>query len=163
MTQLEMTTSTLASAQRQLLEVALDELDVLDAGRGRVGARELEHLVGHVEADRAAARRDAAGADQHVGAGARAEVEHDVAVAQVGDGGRHAAAQRRLHGRARRRPSTVVVERAAEDLVAGGVVEADRRAARRARRRRRAAARRRGSAIGSAAGAPPAIAVAAAA
>ena len=37
--------------QRDLLEVALEELDVLDAGRGGVGAREREHLVGHVEPD----------------------------------------------------------------------------------------------------------------
>ena len=38
--------------ERELLEVALDELDVRDAGLGGVGARELEHLVGHVEPDR---------------------------------------------------------------------------------------------------------------
>ena len=47
--------------QRDLLEVALEELGVLDAGRGGVGAREREHLVGHVEPDRAAARARRAG------------------------------------------------------------------------------------------------------
>ena len=56
-TQLEMTTSTERVGQRDLLDVALEELDVLDAGRGRVGAREREHLVGHVEPDRLAGRR----------------------------------------------------------------------------------------------------------
>ena len=40
--------------QRDLLDVALHELDVLDARVGGVGAGELEHLVGHVEADRPA-------------------------------------------------------------------------------------------------------------
>jgi hypothetical protein len=51
--------------QRDLLEVALEELGVLDPGGGRVGAREREHLVGHVEPDGLAAGSDAAGADQH--------------------------------------------------------------------------------------------------
>ena len=45
-------------------------------------AGELEHLVGHVEPDRLAGGRDAAGGDQHVGAGARAEIEHGLAVVQ---------------------------------------------------------------------------------
>ena len=40
--------------QRDLLQVALDELGVLDPRLGGVGPRELEHLVGHVQADRAA-------------------------------------------------------------------------------------------------------------
>ena len=61
---------------------------------GGVGAREREHLVGHVEPDGAAARADAAGADEDVGAGAGAEVEHGLARVQVGDRGRDAAAQR---------------------------------------------------------------------
>ena len=106
MTQLEMTTSTERVGQRDVLDVALDELDVLDAGLGGVGAREVEHLVGHVQADGLAGRADAAGADEHVGAGARAEVEHGLALVQVGDRGRHAAAQRGLDRRlaARRRP-----------------------------------------------------------
>ena len=104
-TQLEMTTSTDASGERDLLEVALDELDVLDARRGRVGAGEREHLVGHVEPDRAAAGGDAPGADEHVRARAGAEVEHRLAGVQVGDGGRDAAAERARRPRAsRRRP-----------------------------------------------------------
>ena len=65
----------------------------VDAGLGGVAARELEHLVGHVEADGLAGGADAAGGDEHVGAGARAEVEHDFAVVEVGDGGGDAAAE----------------------------------------------------------------------
>ena len=59
-TQLEITTSTLASGSGIASMWPLSELDVLDAGLGRVGPRELEHLVGHVEADRLAGRADAA-------------------------------------------------------------------------------------------------------
>ena len=87
-TQLEMTTSTISSSSGHVLEVALEELDVLDAGLGGVGARELEHLVGHVEPDRLAGRPDAPGGDQDVGAGARAEVKDGLALVQIGDGGR---------------------------------------------------------------------------
>ena len=67
-TQLEMTTSTVPSASGHVLEVALDELDVLDARLRGVRARELEHLVGHVQPDRLPGRPDAAGGDEHVGA-----------------------------------------------------------------------------------------------
>ena len=97
-TQLEITTSTVCVGERHVLEVALDELDVLDAGLGGVGAGELEHLVGHVEPDRSTGRGDSTGGDQDVGAGARAEIEHRLAFAQVGDGGRHAAAERGVDG-----------------------------------------------------------------
>ena len=45
--------------ERDLLDVALDELGVVDAGLGGVGPCEREHLVGHVEADRAPAGADA--------------------------------------------------------------------------------------------------------
>ena len=95
MTQLEMTTSTLASGSGSVLDVALEELGVGGAGLGGVAAGELEHLVGHVEPDRAPGGADAAGGDEDVGAGARAEVEHGFALVQVGDGGRNAAAERR--------------------------------------------------------------------
>ena len=64
-----------------------------------VRAGEVEHLVGHVESDRSAGRSDAAGADEDVGAGAGPEVEHGLAVVQVGDRGRHAAAERRVDRR----------------------------------------------------------------
>ena len=79
--------------ERHVLEIALHELDVVHARLGGVGARELEHLIGHVEPDRLPGGADAARGDQHVGAGARPEVEHGLAVAQVRDRGRHAAAR----------------------------------------------------------------------
>ena len=40
--------------QRNVLDVALDELDVADTGRGCIRARKLQHLVRHVEANRLA-------------------------------------------------------------------------------------------------------------
>src|SRR5262249_163513 len=55
--------------------------------------RELEHLVGHVEADRAAPGADATSGNQHVGAGTRAQVEDRLAVVQVSHGGRDAATE----------------------------------------------------------------------
>ena len=67
----------------------------VDACLLRVGAGEVEHLVGHVEADRLAAGGDAAGADQDVGAGAGTEIEHGLAGLEVGDRGRNAAPERR--------------------------------------------------------------------
>ena len=94
-TQLEITTSTEFGGQRQVLDVALEELGVGGPGLGGVVAGEFEHLVGHVEPDRAAGGTDAAGRDEHVGASTGAEVEHGLALVQVGDRGRHAAAQRR--------------------------------------------------------------------
>ena len=127
-TQLEITTSTLASGERDVLEIALDELDVLHAGLGGVGARQLEHLVGHVEPDRLARRGDAPRGDQHVGTGAGAEVEHGLALAQLGDRGGHPATQRRgdrslghaSSARRRRRaaPPNTPVARAAGALAA---------------------------------------------
>ena len=66
--------------ERYVLEVALEELSIVDAGLAGVGARELEHLVGHVQADRRTGRADSAGGDQHVGAGAGPEVQDRLAV-----------------------------------------------------------------------------------
>ncbi|HYB30287.1 MAG TPA: hypothetical protein VEF89_27020 [Solirubrobacteraceae bacterium] len=56
--------------------VALAELHVLHAGREGIGACELEHLVGHVQADRLPGRPDPAGGDEHVRAGAGAEIQN---------------------------------------------------------------------------------------
>ena len=80
-------------------------------------ARQLEHLVGHVEADRLAGRGDPAGGDEHVRAGPGAQVEHRLALVQIGDGGRDAAAERGLDRRARR-TGLLLVEGRAEHLVA---------------------------------------------
>ena len=124
--------------ERDVLEVALDELDVGDARLGRVRPREREHLVGHVEPDRLARRAHAPRADQHVGAGARAEVEHRLALVQVGDRGRHAAAQRRAEragGRALR--LAVGVQARAEHAGLVGAGDAAARARRLGRGRAR--------------------------
>ena len=93
MTQLESTTSTVFVGERDGLDLALEPVDVLDAGLGLVGAGEVEHLVGHVEAVGGAGRADAAGGEQDVDAAAGAEVEHDVAGLEVDHRGRVAAAE----------------------------------------------------------------------
>jgi hypothetical protein len=77
--------------QGDVLQVAPQELDVLDPGRGGVGAREREHLAGHVEADGLAGHTDAAGADEHVRPCAGAEVQDGLSLVQVRNGGRDAA------------------------------------------------------------------------
>ena len=81
--------------QRDGLDVALQELDVRRAGLGGVVLGEREHLVGHVEAERAAGRADPLGRQQDVDPAARPEVEHALAGMEVGDRGRVAAAERR--------------------------------------------------------------------
>ena len=93
MTQLEMITSTESSGSGIVLDRALDELDVLDPGLALVGAGQLEHLVGHVEAVGLAGRADAARREQDVDPAAGAEVEDRLALVQVGDRGRVAAAE----------------------------------------------------------------------
>ena len=85
--------------QRDLLDVALEQLDVGHAGLGDVALGEGEHLVGHVEAEDAAGRADALGRQEHIDAAARAQVEHPLALVQLGHGDRVAAAERSHHGR----------------------------------------------------------------
>ena len=99
MTQLEMITSTESSGSGIVLDRALEELDVLDPGLALVSAGELEHLVGHVEAVGLAGRADAPRREQDVDAAARAEVEHRLALVQLRDRGRVAAAERGELGR----------------------------------------------------------------
>ena len=92
MTQLEMTTST-ESAGRDRLDQTLEEVDVGDPRLSRVLLREREHLVGHVEAVGGSGRADTLRGEDDVDAAAGAEVEHDLALVQVGNGGGVAAAQ----------------------------------------------------------------------
>ena len=66
--------------EREFLDIALEELDVGRARLGGVATGQFEHLVGHVEADRAPGGADAAGGDEDVGAGSGAEVEHSFAL-----------------------------------------------------------------------------------
>ena len=93
MTQFEMTTSTDVGRKRDLLDQPLQEVDVRGSGLARVLLREREHLVRHVEAVRHAGRSDSLCREDDVDSAARAEVEHDLALAQIGNGGRVAAAK----------------------------------------------------------------------
>ena len=114
-TQFEMTTSTESAGSGICSISALEEVDVRDAGLARVLPREREHLVGHVEAVGGAGRADPLGREDHVDAAARAEVEHGLALAQVGDRGRVAAAERREHRRVGQLAALLgVVQRLAE-------------------------------------------------
>jgi hypothetical protein len=58
--------------ERDVFDVALEPVHVLDPGLGLVRAGELEHLVGHVQAVRRAGGTDAAGGQQDVDTAARA-------------------------------------------------------------------------------------------
>ena len=81
-----------------LLDVALEELDVGRAGLGGVAARQGEHLLGHVQPVRLARGAYPPGRQQHVDAAAGAKVQHDLALAQLGDRGGVAAAEACQHG-----------------------------------------------------------------
>src|SRR5204863_5592620 len=70
------------------------EMHVADAGVGGVLRCEREHLVGHVETVGDAGRPDALRREDHVDAAAGAEVQDGLALAQLGHGGRVAAAER---------------------------------------------------------------------
>ncbi len=84
-----------------MLDLALQELDVRQSALRAVLLGQRQHLVGHVEAVGLAGRPDALRRQQHVDAAAGAEIEHDLARLQLGERGRVAAAQRRLHRRRR--------------------------------------------------------------
>ncbi len=94
MTQLEMITSTESSGSGMFSIVPLRNSTFSTPASRLVGAGELEHLVGHVEAVGLAGRADAPGREQHVDAAAGAEVEHGLALVELGDRGRVAAAER---------------------------------------------------------------------
>jgi hypothetical protein len=79
--------------QGDLLDVALEEGDVAGAGLVSVAAGEGEHLLGHVQPVGMAGGTDPLGGQQHVDAATGAEVQHHLALAEVGDGGGIAATQ----------------------------------------------------------------------
>ena len=79
--------------------VALQELDVGRAGFGGIALGQGQHLIGHVEAEGSAGGPDAPGGEEDVDPAARAQVEHALALVQLRDGGRVAAAERSEHGR----------------------------------------------------------------
>ena len=109
MTQFEIDDVDRLGRKRDFLDHATDEDRVLDSGLLRVRAGQVEHLVGHVEPVRAAGRPDALGREDHVDPAARAEVEDGLALAEIGDGGRVAAAERREHGFLRKFAALLVV------------------------------------------------------
>ena len=92
-TQLEMTTSTCAVGQRDVLDVAVQELRVGHPGLGGVLAGQGDHVRGAVQAVGLSAGGDAAGGQQHVDPAARTEVQHGLSRAQLGDGDGVAAAE----------------------------------------------------------------------
>ena len=110
--------------------MAFHELHVRGACAVGILAREGEHLVGHVEADDAPRHANAPSADQYVRSGAGAEIDHGLALVEIGDRRRDATAERRGHGFARRARSLGAVERIAEDAsstrVADGITAARR-------------------------------------
>ena len=87
--------------ERDRLDLALEELDVVGAGLGGVAPGQAEHLVGHVQAKGAPGCADTLGREEDVDAAARSQVEHPLALVQVRDGDRVAAAERRHDGRVR--------------------------------------------------------------
>ena len=97
-TQFEIATSTDSAGSGIDLDHALEEDRVPDPRLGGVPLRQREHLVGHIEPVGASGRADALGGEDHVDPAARAEVEHGLALAEVRDRGRIAAAQARERG-----------------------------------------------------------------
>ena len=84
--------------ERDVLDEPLQEVDVRRAGLARVALRELEHLVGHVEAVDGSGRADSRGGEEDVDAAAGAEVEDGLALVEVGDRDGVAAAEAREDG-----------------------------------------------------------------
>ena len=79
------------------LDLPLQKLDVPDPRLPLVFAGEREHLVGHVQAVGLAGRANPPGREQHVDPAAGAQVEHHLALVQLGERGGVAAAQRGEH------------------------------------------------------------------
>ena len=94
-TQFEMITSTVFDGSGIASMCPLRNSTFVGARLRLVLQREGQHLVGHVEPVRLAGRAHALGREQHVDAAAGAEVEHHLALAQVGQRRRVAAAERR--------------------------------------------------------------------
>ena len=105
--------------ERDLLHRPLQELDVRRARLRLVLAGEGEHLVGHVEAVGLARRADPLRREEDVDAAAGAEVEDDLPLLELREGGRVAAAERGLDGRRREELRLVVGVEVRGDRVAG--------------------------------------------
>ena len=94
MTQFEMTRSTVPDSTGRSSMMPLTHLDVRETRRGGVLSRALDHGRSHVDADHAPpGTRDLRG-KQKVDAGAGAEIEHRVPLADRGESDRIPAAER---------------------------------------------------------------------
>jgi hypothetical protein len=131
MTQLEITTSTELSS-RGICSIVPWRTSTLSTSAVEVFAPgEVDHLGGCVEAVDEPSRTDAARREEHVETAAGSKVEHHVAGARFGNGGRVAAPQAGPHRR-RGDPGELVVVTGAERRTVG---TARRRAAARSSRR----------------------------
>jgi len=83
-----------ACGQGDVLDLALQELDVGQPGLPGVAAGEGKHLVGHVESVDPAGRTHPPGREDDVDPTAGAEIEHDLALLEGGDRQRVAASER---------------------------------------------------------------------
>jgi hypothetical protein len=109
-----------SSGEWNLLDSALEELDVRHTRLGGVPEREGEHLLCHVEAVRLPGRPHASGRQEDVDSAPRAEIEDALALAQLGHGRRVPAAEARQHGRLGERSALCgVVQPGSEDLRLG--------------------------------------------
>ena len=85
--------------QGDLLDQPLQEVHVSDTRFTSISAGEGEHLIGHVQPVGSAGLTDPLRREDHVDAAARAQVEYDLALVQVGNRGRVPTTKRREHSR----------------------------------------------------------------
>src|SRR3954469_11316523 len=84
-----------AGRDGDVLDVALEELDVLRTGLVTVADRQGKHLLGHIEAVHLPGRADPLCREQRVDATARPEIENRLSFVEFGDGNRVPAAEAR--------------------------------------------------------------------
>ena len=120
--------------ERDRLDLALQELDVVDTRLALILARQREHLVRHVQAVRLAGRSDAPGRQQHVDAAAGAEIQDRLTRRQLGERRRIPAAERGGDGLFRQLSGLILSVQVRRDRVAAapgrGAATARRRLAR---------------------------------
>ncbi len=104
--------------KRDVLDFALQELDVLRPRLPLILARQGQHLVRHVQTVGLARRTHAPRRQQHVDAAARAQVQHHLAGLQLGQRRWIAAAQRRQRRLFRQQPPLLVAVEVRRDRIA---------------------------------------------
>ena len=98
-----------AVVERDVLDGAVEELDVGDACGGGVAAGQLDHLHGGVEPVDVTSWPDPSGREQHVESASGPEVEDGLSLSEFGDDEWVAAAEAHPHGRRRHVVDVVVV------------------------------------------------------